>query len=275
MKSKSQFIPSYNITKTYNSRTPSLRHRRILKQPPKLLRIKSNSISIKNHAGRNRTGRITTRHHGGRHKRYLRKIDWLRNYGSHSISKFVSLEYDPNRSTNIARYITPQFKNYYIVAPDLPELTIQGPNHPGERFIVNGDTLPFKDIPVGSKCYNIQTSRFKKPTLAKSSGSAATLLKKDSLNAILRLPSKKIIYLDSSCIATIGIPSNSNEKLTVLGKAGASRWKGKRPNVRGYAMNPIDHPHGGKTKGGFQPKTKWGKQAKWVRTRNHKVQIHF
>ena len=265
LKSESTFIPNYNITKTYNPTTPSLRHRRILKQPKKLLRIKSNSSSIKNHAGRNRTGTITTRHHGGRHRRYLRDIDWLRDNANYSLSNFVSIEYDPNRSSSIARYITSKFKNYYILAPESTEKSIQGPNYPGERFLINGDTVPLKDMPVGSKCYNIQSRRFYKPTLAKSSGSSATLLNIENSIATIRLPSKKIIYLDYLCLATIGSPSNSNKRLTIKGKAGANRWIGKRPTVRGYAMNPIDHPHGGKTSGGMQPKTKWGKQAKWIK----------
>lgn len=262
MKSKSTFTTNYNITKTYKPITPSLRHRRILKQPDKLLRIKNDSKSLKNHAGRNRTGTITTRHHGGRHKRYLRNIDWLRNNANYSLSNLVSIEYDPNRSSSIARYITSKFKNYYILAPEYIEKSIQGPNYPNERFLINGDTLPLKDIPVGSKCYNIQNKRLQKPIFAKSSGSSATLLNIENNIATIRLPSKKIIYINSLCLATIGSPSNSNKRLTIKGKAGANRWIGRRPTVRGYAMNPFDHPHGGKTSGGIQPKTKWGKQAR-------------
>lgn len=261
MKFKNQFIKDYKPT------TPSLRHRKILTQPKKNIRIKSSSASIKNHAGRNNTGSITTRHHGGRHKRYHRDIDFKRLNAPYALSSLLSIENDPNRSANIARYFSPLFKSFYIVAPENISNEIQGPKYPYNRYVKNGDTLPLSDIPIGSKCYNIQTNFNSNPTIARSSGSAATLLKTDSINATIRLPSKKIINLNKRFLATVGQPSNSNKNLTVKGKAGANRWRGKRPTVRGYAMNAHDHPHGGKTSGGIQPKTLWGKQAKWVKTR--------
>lgn len=247
--------------------TPSLRHRKILIQPKKNIRIKSSSTSIKKHAGRNNTGSITTRHHGGRHKRYYRNIDFKRLNAPYALSSLLSIENDPNRSANIARYFSPLFKSFYIIAPENISNKIQGPKYPYNRYVKNGDTLPLTDIPIGSKCYNIQTHFKSNPTIARSSGSAATLLKTDSINATIRLPSKKIINLDKRFLATVGQPSNSNKNLTVKGKAGANRWRGKRPTVRGYAMNAFDHPHGGKTRGGIQPKTLWGKKAKWVKTR--------
>lgn len=255
------------MIKKYKATTPSLRHRKILCQPKKFTRIKNSSFSLKNHAGRNNTGSITTRHHGGRNKRYYRNIDFLRNNAPYSLSSLLNIENDPNRSSNIARYTSPLFKSFYIVAPEFPAKEIQGPKYPYNRYIKDGDTLPLKDIAIGSKCYNIQTKKDRSPTLARSSGSAATLLKTDDNFATIRLPSKKIIRLDKFLLATVGQPSNINKNLTVKGKAGANRWIGKRPTVRGYAMNPFDHPHVGKTSGGMQPKTPWGKQAKWAKTR--------
>ena len=255
------------MIKNYKPTTPSLRHRKILIQPKRLTRFKSSSVSLKNHAGRNNTGSITTRHHGGRNKRYSRDIDFCRINAPYVLSQRLSIENDPNRSANVARYTSPLFKSFYIVAPENSSEIIQGPKYPFKRYIKDGDTLPLKDVPIGSKCYNIQTGINKRPTLARSSGSAATLLKTDDLYATIRLPSKKIIHLDKFLLATVGQVSNANKNLTVKGKAGANRWIGKRPSVRGYAMNAFDHPHGGKTSGGIQPKTPWGKQAKWVKTR--------
>ena len=255
------------MIKNYKPTSPSLRHRKILNQPKKLPRIKKNSYSLKNHAGRNNTGSITTRHHGGRNKRYYRDIDFTRNNAPYSLSRLLTIENDPNRSANIARYTSPLFKSFYIVAPEVTSQEIQGPKYPFNRYVKSGDTLQLKDIPIGSKCYNIQTKLNNPPTLARSSGSAATLLKTDEHSATLRLPSKKIIHLNKHLLATVGQPSNINKNLTVKGKAGANRWIGRRPTVRGYAMNPFDHPHGGKTSGGMQPKTPWGKQAKWNKTR--------
>ena len=261
MKFKNQFIKDYKPT------TPSLRHRKILAQPKKNIRIKCSSGSIKYHAGRNNTGSITTRHHGGRHKRSYRDIDFIRLNAPYALSSLLAIENDPNRSANIARYCSPLFKCFYIVAPETISNKIQGPKYPYNRYVKNGDTLALQDIPIGSKCYNIQTKFNRNPTLARSSGSNATLLKTDSINATIRLPSKQIIHLNKTLLATVGQPSNSNKNLTVKGKAGANRWRGRKPNVRGYAMNAFDHPHGGKTSGGIQPKTIWGKQAKWAKTR--------
>ena len=135
----------------------------------------------------------------------------------------MSIENDPNRSANIARYFSPLFKSFYIVAPENISNEIQGPKYPYNRYVKNGDTLPLTDIPIGSKCYNIQTNFNSNPTIARSSGSAATLLKTDSINATIRLPSKKIINLNKRFLATVGQPSNSNKNLTVKGKAGANR----------------------------------------------------
>jgi large subunit ribosomal protein L2 len=211
------------MIKNYKPTSPSLRHRKILIQPKKFTRIKNASLSLKNNAGRNNTGSITTRHHGGRNKRHYRNIDFLRNNAPYSLSSLLTIENDPNRSANIARYMSPLFKSYYIVAPEHISPKIQGPKYPFNRYVKNGDTLPLSDIPIGSKCYNIQTDSNKHPTLARSSGSAATLLKTDDHIATLRLPSKKIVHLDKFLLATVGQPSNANKNLTVKGKAGANR----------------------------------------------------
>jgi large subunit ribosomal protein L2 len=152
-----------------------------------------------------------------------RDIDFSRINAPYALSHLLSIENDPNRSPNIARYTSPLFKSYYIIAPENTSQKIQGPKYPFNRYIKDGDTLPLKDIPIGAKCYNIQTNLNQHPTLARSSGSPATLIKTDHLYATLRLPSKNIIHLHKNLLATLGQPSNPNKNLTVKGKAGANR----------------------------------------------------
>lgn len=218
MKFKNKFIKKYKPT------TPSLRHRIILKQNKKVLPYKSLIKSIKYNAGRNSLGKITTRHHGSRaHKRYYRSLDINRINAPYSMSTFINIENDPNRSTNIARYMTPKFQYFYIVAPHKISESIQGTKYPYLRYLKDGDTVPLKYIPIGSKCYNIKNNIKDKPKFAKASGSNAILLKiKDNL-ATIRLPSRKTITINANNLATIGQPGNINLNLTVKGKAGANR----------------------------------------------------
>lgn len=218
MKFKNKYIKKYKPT------TPSLRNRIILKQNKKVLPVKYLIKSIKYNAGRNNTGKITVRHHGSRaHKRYYRSLDINRINAPYSISTLLTIENDPNRTTNIARYITPKFKNFYILETHKLSNNIQGINYPYFRFLKDGETVPLKFIPIGSKCYNIKNNIKDKPKFAKASGSNAILLKIQNNLASIRLPSKKIITVNANCLATIGQPGNINHNLTLKGKAGANR----------------------------------------------------
>lgn len=237
--------------KNYKPTTPSLRSRVIpdLSYLDHLLPEKTLKVPTKNQSGRNYTGTITCRHKGQRHKRALRYIDFNR----YQKPKYIlSYEYDPNRTALIARCFDQNFKPFYTIAPDhIQKTTVEQPF-----------TLQLKDITPGTTIYNVGP-------FSRSAGSSAVLLNIDGKNATIRLPSKKNYTLSSDTYASIGKTSNKTHKLRKQGKAGANRWLGIRPTVRGYAMNPCDHPNGGKTHGGPQPKTKWGKWAKWVSTKKN------
>jgi len=265
MKSK-----SISELKKYNPTTPSLRSRVIPNYGSlsKLLRDKSLTLSLKKSSGRNSTGRITCRHRGGGHKRSLRYIDLTRSNGYYSDTQCVSKEYDPNRSSMIGRCFTGSFKPFYVISargmePGNVSSSLSLLSRRGIQAEHSGAGLCLKDITAGSMIYNINGK------LCRSAGSGGVLLKVDEKEALIRLPSKVVISVDSSLYATLGKASNSNHKLRKLGKAGANRWRGIRPTVRGIVMNACDHPNGGKGSGGMQPKTKWGKWAKWVSTRKH------
>jgi len=260
----------YNSIKKYSPVTPSLRHRVITEKPLKKRTIKKQRIKVKNVSGRNNSGRIRTRHLGGRHKRQLRKLDFLRKYGKYSESINLTVEYDPNRTSFIARYRTKKMKMFYITAPLDVSKIIVGSHYPKYKNLNSGNMMKLRDIPVGSKIHNIQLRKGEEPKLTRSAGTYSQLVTKTDKNAIIRLSSKKLLEVELDNKATLGQVSHDNHKLVSKGKAGANRWLGKRPRVRGYAMNPIDHPHGGKTKGGKQPLTKWGKQAKWIKKRINK-----
>lgn len=218
--------------------------------------------------GRNNTGRITMRRLGGGHKQCYRMVDTLGKYGEFSESKYLSTEYDPTRTGNINRYYTKKFNTFYVLGSEEISDVIQGSKVIENNNFKAGNVLPLKNIPVGFEIYNIQNHKSNKKTnFCKSAGCKSILLKLQDGKALVKLPSKAQLLLDWDCIATIGSVNNSGHSLKVLGKAGVNRWLGKRPKVRGYAMNPFDHPNGGKTRGGQQPKTKWGKVAKWVSTR--------
>lgn len=274
--------------KTYKPITPGLRQRVIVKEESlwKGKGIKQLQIGKISSAGRNNTGRITVYHRGGGHKRKIRIVDNKRENGTYSISQIVRFEYDPNRSGYLAVCKTNNSKEYYILAAEGMKV---GDRILGRASKVTGNTtensinnlstaanigkaIEIEKIPVGSIIYNVEIRPRQGGKIARAAGVYCEILKIENGKAVIRLPSKRIITISSSCIASLGRVSNRAHNLTVLGKAGVSRWLGIRPRVKGVKMNPCDHPHGGKTpvsggKGGAI-KTKWGKLAKWRKTRN-------
>ncbi len=222
-------------------------------------------------AGRNNNGRITVRHRGGGHKQHYRIIDFKRNKDS-IVGKVERLEYDPNRSANIALILYPDGERRYIIAPkDVKagtEIT-SGVDAP----IKPGNCLPMRNIPVGTVIHCIELKPGKGAQVARSAGTSAQLVAKENNYGILRLRSGEMRKILLDCRATIGEVSNSEHGLRSLGKAGAKRWRGVRPTVRGVAMNPVDHPHGGgegRTSGGRHPVSPWGTPTKGYKTRSNK-----
>lgn len=220
--------------------------------------------------GRNNNGRITTRHIGGGHKRAYRVIDFKRN--KDNIDAVIErFEYDPNRSSNIALILYKDGKRSYILAPKdlkIGDTVISGQNVP----IKTGNSLPIKNIPIGSFIHNVEMKPGKGGQIARSAGSYVQLVARDQDYATLRLRSGEMRKTESNCRATIGQVGNAEHMLKVLGKAGAARWIGIRPTVRGTAMNPVDHPHGGGEGRNFgkHPVTPWGIQTKGKKTRRNK-----
>jgi len=222
-------------------------------------------------AGRNNNGRITVRHIGGGHKQHYRMIDFKRN--KDGIAGVVErLEYDPNRSANIALVLYADGERRYIIAPkDVKAGTevVSGVDAP----IKPGNCLPMRDIPVGSVIHCMELKPGKGAQIARSAGTSAQLVAKENNHGILRLRSGEMRKILLDCRATIGEVSNSEHGLRSLGKAGAKRWRGVRPTVRGVAMNPVDHPHGGgegRTSGGRHPVSPWGTPTKGYKTRSNK-----
>jgi len=222
-------------------------------------------------AGRNNAGRITTRHMGGGHKQHYRKIDFRRKKDGIA-AKVERLEYDPNRSANLALLCYVDGERSYIVAPKgviVGAQLMSGVDAP----IKNGNTLPLRNIPVGSTIHCVELSQGKGAQLARSAGTSIQLLAREGDYAQLRLRSGEIRKVHIDCRATIGEVGNAEHNLRSIGKAGAQRWRGIRPTVRGVVMNPIDHPHGGgegKTAAGRHPVSPWGTPAKGYRTRSNK-----
>lgn len=228
-------------------------------------------VPLKNNGGRNNTGRITSRHRGGGHKRRYRKIDFKRD--KRGIKATVeSIEYDPNRSARIALVKYEDDERRYIIAPD--GLKVGSTIYAGPDAEYNdGNALPLKNIPLGLFIHNIELKPGKGAQLARSAGVFAQLVGLDAKYAQIKLPSGEIRVVLNSCYATIGRVSNPDHENILLGKAGRSRWLGIRPQTRGMAMNPIDHPNGGgegrsKSGGGRQhPRSPWGQLAKGLKTR--------
>jgi large subunit ribosomal protein L2 len=221
--------------------------------------------------GRNNNGRITTRHIGGGHKQHYRLIDFKRN--KDGVPAVVErLEYDPNRTANIALVLYADGERRYIIAPknvSAGEEVLSGEAVP----IKSGNTLPLRNIPVGSVIHCIELKPGKGAQMARSAGTSAQLVAREGQYVTLRLRSGEMRKVLSDCRATLGEVSNSEHSLRKLGKAGASRWRGVRPTVRGVAMNPVDHPHGGgegRTSGGRHPVSPWGTPTKGYKTRKNK-----
>ena len=222
-------------------------------------------------SGRNNAGRITMRHQGGGHKQHYRVIDFLRNKDGIP-AKVERLEYDPNRSANLALLCYADGERRYIVAPK--GLTVGTQLLSGvEAPIKSGNTLPLRNIPVGTTIHCIEMLPGKGAQMARAAGTSVQLLAREGSYAQLRLRSGEIRKVHVDCRATIGEVGNEEHNLRSIGKAGAMRWRGVRPTVRGVAMNPIDHPHGGgegKTAAAQDPVSPWGVLSKGYKTRKNK-----
>ena len=238
---------------------------------PKSEPVKALLKPKKRTGGRNNQGVITVRHRGGGHKRQFRQIDFRRNKDGVPAS-VMAIQYDPNRSARIALLYYADGEKRYIIAP---EGLIVGANlmSGADATPVVGNCLPLSHIPLGSEIHNIELSPGRGAVMCRSAGSKATLVARDSGWAQLNMPSGEIRRVPVACRATIGVVGNSDHMNIVIGKAGRKRWLGRRPHVRGTAMNPIDHPHGGgegRTKGGRHPVTPTGKPTKGTSTRKHR-----
>lgn len=221
--------------------------------------------------GRNNNGRITTRHRGGGHKQRYRKIDFKRNKDGIA-GKVERIEYDPNRSSHIALVLYADGERRYIIASKGMRAGDAIENGP-EAAITAGNCLPLRNIPVGSTVFCVEMKPGKGAQLARSAGQFIQYVGKDGPDAQIRLRSGEFRKVPLECRAVMGEASNGEHSLRSLGKAGATRWRGIRPTVRGVAMNPVDHPHGGgegRTSGGRHPVTPWGVSTKGKKTRRNK-----
>ena len=233
--------------------------------------VKSLTRGQSKSGGRNNDGKMTMRHMGGGHKQRYRIIDFKRNkFGI--AAKVDSIQYDPNRTAHIALVNYKDNEKKYIICPQ--GLKVGDIIEAGKKVEIKiGNSLELKDIPPGTSLHNVELIPGNGAKLARSAGSSVTLSGYDGDYAILKLSSGETRKVSSSCIATIGVVSNPDQKNIKIGKAGRNRWRGKRPQTRGVAMNPVDHPHGGgegKTSGGRSPVSPWGQSAKGLKTRRPK-----
>jgi len=222
-------------------------------------------------SGRNNDGRITVRRRGGGHKRFYRKIDFKRNKIGVP-GRVTQIEYDPNRSAHIALITYLDGEKRYILAPALLEVG-QTVMSGSTADILPGNALPILNIPLGTEVHNIEMRPGKGGQLVRSAGAFAQLIAKEGKHAQFRMPSGEVRKIPVVCMATIGMVGNREHENISYGKAGRTRWKGRRPKVRGVAMNPVDHPHGGgegKASGGRHPVTPWGQPTKGYKTRKNK-----
>ncbi|ALG69811.1 50S ribosomal protein L2 [Azospirillum thiophilum] len=259
--------------KQYRPITPSLRQLVIVDRSElwKGKPVKTLTEGLTKSGGRNNTGRITARRMGGGHKRVYRLVDFKRR--KFDIPAVVErLEYDPNRTAFIALIKYQDGTLSYILAPQ--RLKVGDTVVSGEKVDVKpGNAMPLRNIPVGSIVHNVELKAGKGGQVARSAGTYLQLVGRDGGYAQLKLPSGELRVVRGECMATLGAVSNPDQMNTNLGKAGRNRWLGKRPSVRGVAMNPIDHPHGGgegRTSGGRHPVTPWGKPTKGKKTRHNK-----
>ncbi len=264
--------------KRFRPVTPTLRYKTvssfasITKSTPE----KSLLEPKKRTGGRNNQGRLTCRHRGGGHKRMYRIIDFRRN--KHGVpAKVASIEYDPNRSARIALLHYLDGEKRYILAPD--KLSVGDVISSGEKAEMKpGNALPLRRIPLGMTIHNIELRRGAGGRLVRGAGTSAQLMAREGKYAHVRLPSGEVRLVDAECYATLGQVGNLEHESIVLGKAGRSRWLGRRPSVRGVAMNPVDHPMGGgesKSSGGRHPCSPWGVAAKGGKTRRKKSSDHM
>lgn len=259
--------------KKYKPNTPSMRGL-VLVDKSELWKgrpVKKLTEGVTKSGGRNNNGRITSRHRGGGHKRLYRVIDFKRT--KFDVSAVVErIEYDPNRSAFIALLKYDDGEQAYIIAPQrLQE---------GDRVVAAhradikpGNAMPMENMPVGTIIHNVEMKPGRGGQMARAAGTYVQLIGKDSGYAQLRLTSGELRMVPAKCMATVGAVSNADNKNQNMSKAGRSRWLGKRPKVRGVAMNPVDHPHGGgegRTSGGRHPVSPWGKPTKGARTRRKK-----
>ena len=260
--------------KTFKPTTPSQRELVLVDRSGlwKGKPIKALIEGLSQKGGRNNHGRITQRRRGGGHKRRYRIIDFKRQ--KYDMPATVErLEYDPNRSAFIALIRYQDGELSYILAPQ--RVQVGATVISGERVdILPGNAMPMQNIPVGTVIHNIEMKPRKGGQIARSAGAYAQLIGKDAGYALLRLGSGEQRMVRAECMATVGAVSNPDHQNINIGKAGRNRWLGKRPSVRGVAMNPVDHPHGGgegRTSGGRHPVTPWGKPTKGKRTRSNKA----
>jgi large subunit ribosomal protein L2 len=256
--------------KTYKPRTPSQRFRQSITYDEITRDSSEKSLTSgkAKKAGRGAGGRISVRRRGGGHKRKYREIDFRRNKFDIS-GKVAQIEYDPNRSANIALIHYDDGEKSYIIAPK--GLTVGAEIISGEKAPVSiGNNLPLEKIPVGRLIHNIELQLGKGGQLVRTAGASALLAAKDGDYVTVKLPSGEMRLVFKKCSATLGEVGNGDHMNVKIGKAGRSRWLGKRPKVRGVVMNPVDHPHGGgegKTSGGRHPVSPWGKPTKGFKTR--------
>jgi large subunit ribosomal protein L2 len=237
---------------------------------------KSLVVPLKKSGGRNSYGRVTARHRGGGHKRQYRLIDFKRNK-LEVPGKVASIEYDPNRTTRIALLHYVDGEKRYILAPQglqVGDMVVSS----ATADIKPGNALPLLNIPTGTQVHNVELKPGKGGQMARSAGAYAQLMAKEGKQAHLKLPSGEVRMVPVDCRATIGQLSNVEQENVSLGKAGRKRWTGKRPHVRGVAMNPVDHPMGGgegKSSGGRHPCTPWGVPTKGYKTRKPKASDRY
>ena len=259
--------------KSYNPTTPSQRQLVIVDRSElwKGKPVKKLTEGLTKKAGRNNTGRVTARRRGGGHKQSYRLVDFKRRKFD-VVGTVERLEYDPNRTAHIALLKYADGERRYIIAPkgvSAGDKLMSG----ASAAIRAGNAMPLRNIPVGSVIHCVELKPGRGAQLARSAGASVQLVAREGSYATLRLRSGEMRRVLADCRATLGEVSNSEHSLRSLGKAGAKRWRGKRPTVRGVAMNPVDHPHGGgegKTSGGRHPVTPWGVPTKGYKTRKNK-----
>ena len=264
--------------KKFKPVTPTLRYRTVsdFAEVTRSKPEKSLLAPLKKKGGRNNRGRITSRHRGGGHKRRYRMIDFKRNKLDIE-AKVATIEYDPNRSARIALLHYVDGEKRYIVMPKGLEVGMTVLAGESAPFSV-GNAMPLWRIPLGTLVHNIELKPGRGGQMARSAGSYAQVMAKEGNKVTLRLPSNEVRMVHRNCFATIGEVGNAEHENVVVGKAGKSRWLGRRPHVRGVAMNPVDHPMGGgegKSSGGRHPCSPWGQPAKGKKTRRRQPSDRF